>query len=99
MIVYRKRFQNKLSRLLSYLEEKFGESSAYKFLFELEDVVSNAYRFPEAGQPTAVQNVRSRIVGKHIRIYYEVEKAKMTVLNLYDMRIHPSKNIYTNPRK
>ncbi len=92
-IIFKKRFQNKIERLLVYIEQEFGLLVAKKFADELDDKLTTLQRHPFIGQQsTSHKNVRSIIVGNHNRLYYRVEEDKLIVLNLYDTRINPIKN-------
>src|SRR4051812_46065624 len=92
-IVFKKRFQNKLGKLLIYLEDEFGLLIAQQFAKQLDKKFQSLQSQPFAGTPSVnFTNVRSILAGKHNRIYYKIEDNKIIVLNLYDTRINPKKN-------
>jgi len=92
-IIFKKRFQNKLEKLLVYIEQKFGLLVAKKFADVLDNKLTTLQRYPFIGQQsTSHKNVRSIIVGNHNRLYYRIVNDKLIVLNMYDTRINPIKN-------
>jgi plasmid stabilization system protein ParE len=93
-IVFKKRFQKKVSKLSLYLEKSFGQGSVKKFWSAFDHQISIIRKFPESGAPTKIPGVRSFIAGKHSRVYYKVFDNNIVIINMYDMRQDPSKNIY-----
>lgn len=91
-IVLKKRFENKLVKLLKYLENEWGKEIADKFVQELKDRFSILRKQPFAGYPSSVPGIRSVVAGKHNRIYYKIRGTKIIVINLYDTRINPTRN-------
>jgi plasmid stabilization system protein ParE len=93
-IIVRKRFQSKVDKLLLYLETEFGKKGVDTFRMSLIAGIEIIKKFPETGAPTTVENVRSFRAGKHVRVYYKVFRNQLIILNMYDLRINPSKNIF-----
>jgi plasmid stabilization system protein ParE len=92
-IIFKKRFQHKLEKLLIYLETEFGLLVAQRIAKQLDKKLHSLQQQPFIGTPSVnFSNVRSILAGKHKRIYYRVEGNKIVVLNMYDMRINPKKN-------
>ena len=92
-IIFKRRFQSKLEKLLVYIEQEFGLLVAKKFAGELENKLSKIQRYPFIGQQsTPHKNVRSILFGNHNRFYYRIEEDKLIVLNMYDTRINPMKH-------
>jgi addiction module RelE/StbE family toxin len=92
-IIFKKRFQNKLENLLTYIENEFGLLVAQKFAEQLDKKLSTLQNQPFIGkQSIHIEGVRSIHVGKHNRLYYRIENKTIIVLNLYDTRINPKKN-------
>lgn len=92
-LIFKKRFQNKLEKLLIYLEKNFGLPVAQKFAKRLQRKFDVIQQQPHIGLPsTSFKNVRSVLAGKQNRIYYRVEKKTIVVLNMYDTRMNPAKN-------
>jgi plasmid stabilization system protein ParE len=94
-VILKKRFQSKVDKLLFYLEQEFGKKGIDTFRRSLlSGLEINKKKFPESGAPTILENVRSFRAGKHIRVYYKVKGNQLIILNMYDLRQDPSKNIF-----
>lgn len=92
-IIFKKRFQDKLEKLLVYIEKEFGAATAKGFAQYLQRRFDALQQQPFIGvKSSTIENVRSIIAGKRNRIYYRVEKNKIVVLNIYDTRSNPRKN-------
>jgi plasmid stabilization system protein ParE len=92
-IIFKKRFQNKLEKLLNYIENEFGLLVAQKFAMQLDKMFLTLQQQPSIGKPSLyIPNVRSIHAGKHNRLYYRIESNKIVILNLYDTRINPKRN-------
>ena len=94
-IIYKKRFVQKLFKLLDYLNSEWSEGVADKFIDELQKRLSTLSKQPYIGAPsTVVKSVRSILITKHNRIYYRIKGNLIEIVNMYDMRINPKKNRY-----
>src|SRR5438876_5907732 len=92
-IVLKKRFTNKVVKLLYYLETKWNKKVADEFLVKLKKRLLNLSSQPYTGVPSAkVKNVRSILITKHNKVFYKITRNKLIVLNMYDSRMNP-KNI------
>ena len=92
-IVFKKRFQNKLEKLLVYIEQEFGLLVAQKFADHLHEKLTTLQRYPSIGQQSlSHEKVRSLLIGNHNRLYYTTVSKKIIVLNIYDTRINPKRN-------
>ena len=94
-IILKKRFTNKLIKLLAYLEQEWSYKTAAGFLKKIE------YRIQQlSGQPLTgiasekIDSVRSVFITRHNRLYYKVKGKKVIVLNMYDTRMNPKKRKY-----
>ncbi|HEX8461400.1 MAG TPA: type II toxin-antitoxin system RelE/ParE family toxin [Segetibacter sp.] len=92
-IVFKKRFQNKLDKLLTYIDSEFGLIVAQNFASQLNNKFHFLQLQPFACTPSAnFPNVRSILIGRYNRMYYKIESDKIVVINIYDTRIHPKRN-------
>jgi plasmid stabilization system protein ParE len=91
-IIYKKRFLNKLDKLLAYLRKEWNITIANEFLDKFEEKIKVIKHQPESGKTTAIKNTRSILITKHNRVYYRIEEGKITVLNMIDTRKNPNKN-------
>ena len=91
-IIFKKRFKNKLEKLLIYIEGEFGLLVAQEFAQQLDKKFQSLQLQPYTGTASVnFPNVRSILAGKHNRVYYRIESAKIVVINIYDTRINPKK--------
>lgn len=94
-IILKKRFTNKLVKLLVYLEQEWSNKVAASFLKKID------YRIQQlSGQPLTgissekIDGVRSVFITRHNRLFYKVKGKKVIVLNMYDTRMNPKKRKY-----
>ncbi len=94
-IIYKKRFSQKLFKLLDYLKEEWSESVADKFINELQQRLYTLSNQPNIGVPSiTVKSVRSILITKHNRIFYRIKVNQIEVINMYDTRSNPERNKY-----
>ncbi len=94
-IIYRKRYFNRLFKLLNYLEKEWNINVAETFIKQLQFKLENLEKQPFVGLPSSIlKNVRSISITKHNRIYYRIKNQKIEILNMYDTRINPKRNRY-----
>lgn len=91
-IIYKKRFLNKLDKLLDYLEKEWNNKVVNEFLDVLEESMHTIKLHPTVGNQTTIKNTRSILITRHNRIYYRIEKGQITILNMIDTRKNPKKN-------
>lgn len=94
-IIYKKRFQKKLFKLLDYLKSAWGEKVADELIARLQNRLQTLSKQPYIGVPSSIiKTVRSILITKHNRLYYRIKDNTIEVLNMYDTRRDPEKNIY-----
>jgi|SRR3954451_16710575 plasmid stabilization system protein ParE len=92
-VIYKKRFSNKLIRLLQYLEVEWGQRRAVEFLSKLDTRIDTLKEQPFIGKPSGRKpEVRTVLITKHNRLYYKVSNNTIVILNMYDTRRNPQKN-------
>lgn len=91
-IIFKRRFQNKLEKLLFYIEGEFGLLVAQKFAKQPDKKFQSLRLQPYAGTASVNLPVRSILAGKHNRVYYRIESNKIVMITIYDTRINPKKN-------
>ena len=95
-IIAKKRFLNSFKKITSYLNKEWGKSVAEEFktitINKLDLIASQ----PNIGANTAIKNTKSVLIGKGYqnKIYYRVEKDKLIIINLIDIRKNPKQNRY-----
>lgn len=94
-VVLKKRFTNKLVKLLAYLEKEWSHKVASGFLQKIDIRIKQLSKQPLTGiSSTVLKDVRSVFITKHNRVYYMVKGKKVIVLNMYDTRMNPKKKKY-----
>ena len=94
-IIYKKRFSNKLVKLLEYLEKHWGSKVAMDFLNKLDKRTNTLRMQPFIGKPSEINPaIRTILVSKQNRLYYKCSNNTVIILNMYDTRINPKKNPY-----
>ncbi len=94
-IIYKKRFYNKLTFLLDYLEKEWSEAVARQFVTKLDKRIATLKEQPYLGSPSqTVKNVRGILVTRHNKLFYKISGTTIIILNMYDTRINPKKNRY-----
>lgn len=89
----KKRYQNNLKKIISYLVIKWDKKIAENFLnliFRKYELLAN---MPNIGVPVSSnKGIRSILITKHNKIYYRVEKGNLIIINIIDTRRNPKKN-------
>jgi plasmid stabilization system protein ParE len=94
-VIYKKRFYNKLTALLNYLEAEWNKEVAKQFLQKLDKRLATLKMQPYIGSPSqSIKDVRGILITKHNKLFYKVTKNTIIVLTMYDTRIDPKKNRY-----
>jgi plasmid stabilization system protein ParE len=94
-IILKKRFTNKLVKLLSYLEKEWSHKLASNFLQKIDLRIQQLSVQPLTGiSSERIEGVRSVFITRHNRLYYKVKGKKVIVLNMYDTRMNPKKKKY-----
>jgi plasmid stabilization system protein ParE len=94
-IILKKRFTNKLVKLLEYLEKNWSHQVAATFLKKIDHRIHQLSGQPLTGVSSSViREVRSVFITRHNRLYYKVKGKKVIVLNMYDTRMNPKKKKY-----
>jgi plasmid stabilization system protein ParE len=94
-IIYKKRFQTKLFKLLDYLKKEWGDNVSDNFIYRLQSRLRTLSQQPYIGaSSTVIKSVRSILITKQNRLYYRIKDDIIEVLNMYDTRINPKKNPY-----
>jgi Txe/YoeB family toxin of Txe-Axe toxin-antitoxin module len=88
-IIFKKRFTNKLLKVLIYLEKEWSHKVATNFR------ISQLSRQPFTGIASEkIEVIRSVFITRHNRVYYKVKGEKVIILNMYDTRMNPKKKKY-----
>ena len=91
-VIILKRANKQFQNICDYLVEDFGEQVANAFEHEVEQCVSTLKKFPESGHPEPIESkyfYRSKIVGRHNKMYYFIRHDTLVIAAFADMRMHP----------
>ena len=95
-VIYKKRFINKLVKLLQYIEGEWGQKVAEEFLDKLDRRIATLKELPLIGKPSERKpEVRTILITKHNRLYYKLTNTAIIILSMYDTRSNPKKNPYS----
>lgn len=94
-VIVKKRFTNKVVKILTYLEKEWSNKVAYEFLVKVDRRFNLLKQQPFVGIPSQkISGVRGILITRHNKMYYKVQGEKVIILNLYDSRMHPKRNPY-----
>lgn len=84
-----------LETIVSYIESEWSETIADKFVESVKERVEILPKYPHMGMASGKSpSIRSIKLSKHNRLYYRLENNTLVLLNIFDLRQHPDKNIY-----
>jgi len=86
-IVVSKRFRKNTLSVYEYLIKEYSAKTAFNFLDKLQQRVELIIQYTEIGKPSQKkENVRSVTLQPYNRIYYRLNKNRIELLCLFDMR-------------
>ena len=86
-VILKKRFNNKLTKLLEYLEKEWGQKAAIDFLSKLDKRIEVLKQQPFVGKSSEKKpEVRAISITKRNRLYYKFSNNAIIILNLFDTR-------------
>ena len=81
--------------VIDYLLLEWPLPVAEKFVETIEKRIEVLSNFPNIGIPSLKDpSIRSIILTKHNKLYYRVYSDKIEILNIFDTRQDPEKNIF-----
>lgn len=94
-VIVKKRFTNKVQKVLGYLEKEWSQKVAAEFLLKIDRRIELLVKQPEIGKPSVkIKDVRGLLITRHNRLYYKIKGNKIIILTMYDTRMNPKKNPY-----
>jgi plasmid stabilization system protein ParE len=85
-----------LEVIVDYIDREWSRAIGDKFVAELKERVKVLSKQPFMGMASMKdQSIRSIKISKHNRLYYRIEEEKLILLNIFDLRQHPDKNLYS----
>ena len=94
-IIVKKRFTNKVQKILAYLEKEWSKKVAGEFLLKIDRRLDLISKQPFAGAVSLkIKEVRGLLITRHNKLFYKVKGNTVIILNMYDTRMNPKKNPY-----
>jgi plasmid stabilization system protein ParE len=94
-IVTTPKFRLKLAKVIEYIFDEFGNKAKLEFISKTDLTVQKIADNPDIGRPSIkAKNVKQIIIKPYNKLYYKIYPSRITLLDLFDMRQHPSKNPY-----
>jgi len=94
-IIVKKRFTNKVQKVLAYLEKEWSKKVAGEFLLKIDRRTELLSKQPFVGAASSrIKDVRGLLITRHNKMYYKVKGKIVIILNMYDTRMNPRKNPY-----
>ena len=94
-VIIKKRFTNKVQKVLDWLNKEWSAKVAAEFLEKIDYRIDVLAKQPFAGAPSSkVKDIRGLLITRHNKIYYKIKGDKVIILNMYDTRINPKMNPY-----
>ena len=82
-------------RIIRYLNKMWTEKIALEFEYKVYSKVELLASQPQIGRTsTSFNTIKSILITKHNRLYYQISDLGLEVLNILDTRQNPDKNIY-----
>tara|TARA_Y100000588_G_scaffold329765_1_gene366224 strand:- start:326 stop:631 length:306 start_codon:yes stop_codon:yes gene_type:complete len=87
-----KRASKKLDKLLHYLETAWSYKVKSDFIKKLNKAINQIARYPESAEKSAiVKGLHRMVVTKQTTFYYRFNAKSVTIVTLFDTRMHPGK--------
>ena len=84
-----------LKSIVCYIETDWSHVMGDKFVDEVLARLKVLTKQPFMGMvSTKNTSIRSIKISKYNRLYYRIEGERLVLLNIFDLRQHPVKNIY-----
>ena len=73
-VIVKKRFTNKVQKILTYLEKEWSKKIAAEFLVKVDRRIDLLSKQPYAGAAsTKIKNVRGLLITRHNKMYYKIK--------------------------
>ncbi len=95
-IVTKRRFINSMKKTTVYLKQEWNKAVAISFTELVDNKIKLLASQPNIGIDTSIKNTKTVLAGKGYqnRIYYRIEKNKLVIIDLKDVRKNPKRNRY-----
>ena len=94
-IVWTKRADKKLWKIIRYLEKEWGANTARDFDRRVFDFLEILSKFPELGSiEEKEKGIRGFVLTKYTKLFYRVKGKEIILLTLFDTRMNPQKKFH-----
>ena len=94
-IIIKKRFANKVKKVVTYFKKERSHNVASDFLLKIDRRFELLAWEPYIGALSPkVNDIRGLLIIRHNRLYYKINGNKVIILNMYDTRMNPKRNPY-----
>ena len=91
-IYWSKRADNKFDKIISYIDEEWGEVVARAFVKKVYDFLDILVEFPEIGSiEHPEREIRGFVIVKQLTLFYKIKEDKIILLNFFDNRQNPKR--------
>lgn len=91
-VILSKLANDKLAKILKYLEQEWGQTSKRKFLSNLSNKLSQLQKFPESGKKSEkFKGLYQSVLSKQTSIWYKFDEHRLFIITFFDTRQHPNK--------
>lgn len=91
-IYWSKRADNKFDKIISYIDEEWGEVVARAFVKKVYDFLDILVEFPEIGSVEhAEREIRGFVIVKQLTLFYKIKEDKIILLSFFDNRQNPKR--------
>jgi len=86
-VVWTKRAKENYINILTYIANKFGNSSGEKYHHRVEELINLLRQFPELGtNQVGLNNLRGIILYRRTTIFYTFKDKEVKIINIVDNR-------------
>lgn len=94
-IQWTKRAEDKLDKIIEYLNSEWGEIVIISFLKKLNGSLENLSVFPNLGTiENKAMEIRGFLIISRIKLFYRIKNEKIIILDLFDNKQNPNKKIF-----
>ena len=84
-----------LEKIIKYLNKEWSQESAQKFVDKLNSILELLTNSPYIGMKSNKrEEVRQILITRHNKLFYQLIGNKILLLDFFDTRQDPEKNIY-----
>lgn len=98
-IITKKRFENKVKKLLEYLLLNWYDDVADNFISILNRKMELLSQQPFIGsEVNSHPGIRTYLITRHNKIYYRIQGNQIIFINMLDTRMNPAKNPFNKTK-